>query len=399
VIQKESEKPTSSATLQEKVAFLGKCYAYANEQFEKSDEAKKEIIEVNKAIYGGTDASVMEVYREGRELSLAYFASLYKNLGTTFDAFIYESEVADPGLTLVREYLARGVFEESEGAIVYKGEQDGLHTRVFVNKEGLPTYEAKELGNYEKKLKLLPEASHYVVITASEQKEYFKVINTVAEKIHTDLVGKLTHVSHGMLRLTSGKMSSRTGNVIGGEELLNEIREHVRSKIEDMRVPDAKKEELLTSIAVGAIKFSILKIAPGKDIIFDFEKSISFEGDSGPYLQYTHARLCALLDKAEEAQIDFEHGYVVDHPEAELEKVIIGYSEVLKRAYTDLGPQHIVQHLLLLTRVFNSMYARVQIVNQESVDTSRYYVMLASATKQILAHGLYVLGIDQPERM
>lgn len=399
VMQKESEKPVESATLQEKVTFLGKCYAYANEQFEISEEAKKGIIEVNKAIYAGTDARVMEVYAEGRALSLEYFDSLYGKLGTTFNTFIYESEVSEPGLALVREYVKKGIFEESEGAIVYKGEQDGLHTRVFVNKEGLPTYEAKDLGNYEKKLQLLPNASHYVVITASEQKEYFKVINKVAEKIHTSLVGKLTHISHGMMRLASGKMSSRTGNVIGGEDLLNEIKEHLKSKIEDMRVEESNKESLLNAIAVGAIKFSILKIAPGKDIIFDFEKSISFEGDSGPYLQYTHARLCALLDKAEEKGIDFEHGYVVENPEHELEKVIIGYKEVLEKTFIDLGPQHVIQHLLLLTRVFNNMYARVQIVNEESVDTSRYYVMLASATKHILAHGLYVLGITAPERM
>jgi arginyl-tRNA synthetase len=189
-----------------------------------------------------------------------------------------------------------------------------------------------------------------VVITAKEQDEYFKVINKVSEKIHTDLVGKLTHIGHGMMRLPSGKMSSRTGNVIGGEDLLEMIAETIREKVKEMRVEDADKEQLVNDIAVGAIKFSILKIAPGKDIAFDFEKSISFEGDSGPYLQYTHARLCALLDNASSKEIDFEHGYVVTTPERELEKVIVGYQEVLEKAYNDLGPHHIVQHLLLLTR-------------------------------------------------
>jgi arginyl-tRNA synthetase len=399
VMQKASEKPTQNASLKDKVTFLGKCYAYANEQFETNEEAKKGIIEVNKAIYGATDVKVMEVYAEGRALSLEYFDDLYKKLGTTFDAFIYESEVSDTGLAIVKEYLAKGVFEESEGAIVYKGEQDGLHTRVFVNKEGLPTYEAKDLGNYEKKLELVPHASHYVVITAKEQDEYFKVINKVSEKIHTDLVGKLTHIGHGMMRLPSGKMSSRTGNVIGGEDLLEMIAETIREKVKEMRVEDTEKEQLVNDIAVGAIKFSILKIAPGKDIAFDFEKSISFEGDSGPYLQYTHARLCALLDNASSKEIDFEHGYVVTTPERELEKVIVGYQVVLEKAYSDLGPHHIVQHLLLLTRTFNSMYARVQIVNENDIDGSRYYVMLAEATKNILAHGLSVLGMVAPKRM
>lgn len=399
VMKKESEKPSEQASLKDKVSFLGMCYAYANSEFEANDEAKKEIIEVNKAIYGGTNQKVMEVYAEGRALSLAYFDGLYERLDTTFDAFIYESEVSDEGLAIVQEYLKRGIFEESEGAIVYKGEQDGLHTRVFINKEGLPTYEAKDLGNYEKKLALLPHASHYVVVTASEQKEYFKVINTVAEKIHPELRGKLTHITHGMMRLPSGKMSSRTGNVIGGEDMLEMIAEKIREKVTEMRVVESEKEQLVNDIAVGAIKFSILKIAPGKDIAFDFEKSISFEGDSGPYLQYTHARLSALLDKAEIAGIDFEHGYVVSTPEKELEKVLIGYSEVLEKTYQDLGPHHVIQHLLLLTRVFNNLYARMQIINENDIDGSRYYVMLAQATKNVLAHGLNLLGIKAPKRM
>ena len=399
VMKKVAEKPAPDASLKTKVEFLGMCYAHAHGEFERSEEAKNEIIAVNKAIYSGNDVAVMEVYAEGRALSLEYFDSLYKQLGTTFDSFIYESEVSDPGLALVHEYLKKGVFEESEGAIVYKGEQDGLHTRVFVNKEGLPTYEAKDLGNYEKKLALLPNASHYVVVTASEQNEYFKVINKVTEKIHTELTGKLTHISHGMMRLPGGKMSSRTGNVIGGEDLLNTIKETITEKVKEMRVGDEEKEQLVNDIAVGAIKFSILKIAPGKDIAFDVDKSVSFEGDSAPYLQYTHARLCALLDKAHELGISFEHGYVVGTHERELEKTIIGYKETLEKTYCELGPHHLVQYLLTLTRSFNSMYARTQIIDENNKDKSMYYVMLATATKNILAHGLNVLGIRAPKRM
>ncbi len=398
-MKKVAEKPAEDAPLKDKIAFLGACYAYANGEYETNDEAKYDIIEVNRAIYEGTNPEVMSVYAEGRALSLAYFDSLYVKLGTTFDAFIYESEVSDPGLAIVKEYLAKGVFEESEGAIVYKGEQDGLHTRVFVNAQGLPTYEAKDLGNYEKKLELVPDASHYVVVTASEQNEYFKVINKVSEKIHPKLIGKLTHISHGMMRLKEGKMSSRIGNVIGGEDMLEMITERLKDKMVDMRVDETRKVELTNDIAVGAIKFSILKIAPGKDIAFDFDKSISFEGDSGPYLQYTHARLCALLDKAHETGISFEHGYVVSEPERELERTLIAYTNVLEKTYNDLGPHHVVQYLLLLTRVFNSLYARVQIVDETDKDKSSYYVMLAEATKITLAHGLNILGIKAPERM
>jgi arginyl-tRNA synthetase len=397
VMKKKEEKPKETASLKEKVTFLGECYAFANTVFETDEVAKQEIIEVNKAIYEGSNAEVMEVYAEGRALSLEYFDELYKKLGTTFDAFIYESEVADPGLAIVKANMGT-IFEESEGAVVYKGEQDGLHTRVFVNSVGLPTYETKDLGNYERKVALAPEAYRYVTVTAVEQNDYFKVVNKVEEKIHPELAGKLVHISHGMMRLSTGKMSSRTGNVIGGEDLLDQVTEKIGERIKEMRVEEKDRAKLANDIAVGAVKFSILKQAPGKDTVFDFEKSISFEGDSGPYLQYTHARLSALLDKAAEADIEFE-SYVIENPERALEQVIIGYTLALEKAYRDLGPHHIVQHLLLLSRAFNSMYGRVQIVDENNKETSAYYCMLAQAVKNILAHGLSTLGIVAPERM
>lgn len=396
VMKKESEKPESSASLQEKIEFLGKCYAFANNAFETDENAKAEIIEVNKAIYAGTDAKVVEVYAEGRALSLEYFDQLYAMLGTAFDAFIYESEVADPGLAIVKANMGT-IFEESDGAIVYKGEQDGLHTRVFVNSVGLPTYETKDIGNYERKVSLLPNADAYVVVTAAEQKDYFKVVNTVEAKLHPELANKLVHISHGMMRLSTGKMSSRTGNVIGAYDLLDQVTDALESRMEDMKVESSIKEKLIRDIAVGAVKFSILKQSPGKDTVFDFEKSLSFEGDSGPYLQYTHARICAVLDKAAASGIEIE-SYVIETPERELEQAIIGYANVLDRAFEDLGPHHIVQHLLKVTRAFNSMYARQQIVGDDK-EKSAYYVMLATAVRNILAHGLHTLGIVAPERM
>ena len=397
VMQKENEKPKADAELKDKVSFLGMCYAFANGEFENNEKSKTEINLVNKAIYDGSDPKVMEVYAEGRALSLEYFDKLYEKLGTTFDKTIFESEVADEGAEIVKANMGK-IFEESEAAVVYKGEQDGLHTRVFLTAQGLPTYEAKELGNYEKKLESLPEASFYVVITANEQNEYFKVINKVTEKIHPELTDRLVHIGHGMMRLPTGKMASRTGNVIGAEDLLDMITEKLKEKLADKVVAFSDSDKLLNDIAVGAIKFSILKQAPGGDIVFDFDKSISFEGDSGPYLQYTHARICTLLEKAKEAGINTE-SYVVENPERELEQVLIGYRQTLEKSYKDLGPHHIVQYLLSLTRAFNAMYGRTQIVDVNNKEGSAYYVMLATATQKILSHGLHTLGIKAPERM
>lgn len=405
------ELPADDATLSEKVELLGKAYATGTQMLADDESLKAEINEINKKIFTRSDEEINRVYDMGRKWSLDYFDMLYEKLGTKFDHYIFESEVADEGVRIVKENIGN-VFEESEGAIVFKGEDVGLHTRVFINSQGLPTYEAKELGNTYKKEELVPGAVQSVVVTGKEIDEYFKVMKAVIEKIDKPLGDRLLHVSHGMLRLPDGKMSSRKGTIIPAEELIELVKEQLRGqRYSEMdkdehnldlsrsgSTPDRLKDDKLANdVAVGAIKFSILKSTPGKDMVFDFDKSISFEGDSGPYLQYTHARICALLDKAHDAGIDIE-SYVIENPERELEGAIIGYSQVLEKAFKDLGPHHIVQHLLLLTRAFNNMYGRVQIVGEDK-EKSAYYVMLSHAVKNILAHGLYTLGIIAPSRM
>jgi arginyl-tRNA synthetase len=393
----EEKAPKEDTPLREKVAFLGRAYAYGSSQLETDEKAKQEMTVINKAIFARSDEVINHLYDMGRTWSMDYFETMYTKLGTKFDHYIFESEVADDGVRIVKEHIG-DVFTESDGAVVFKGEDVGLHTRVFINSQGLPTYEAKELGNTYKKAALVPNALRSIVVTAKEIDEYFKVIQAVLRKIDAPLGEKLTHMSHGMLRLPEGKMSSRTGNIIPAEELIDMVSERIISRLDDMKVVDEDKATLVNDIAVGAIKFAILKSAPGKDMIFDFEKSLSFEGDSGPYLQYTHARLCALLDKARVGGIDLE-SYSVEHPERALEQVIIGYTNVLEKAYQDLGPHHIVQYLLLLTRAFNNMYGRIQIIDESDKEKSAYYVMLSQAVKNILAHGLYTLGIKAPERM
>lgn len=397
MIQKKNEIPKEDTTLRDKATFLGECYAYAYSQFEENEKVKEEVTTINQAIYAKNDEEINKLYEMGRAWSLAYFDELYLMFGTSFDAFIYESEVSEPGIKIVQAFLKQGLFEESEGAVVYKGEQDGLHTRVFINQKGLPTYEAKDLGNYEKKLELLPNAYKYVVITANEQNDYFKVINTVAQKIHPDLQGKLIHIGHGLLRLPEGKMSSRKGNVLGAEDMIEMVGDKVKERMVSFEASEEEKDELVTDIALGAIKFSILKQAPGKDTIFDLEKSISFEGDSGPYLQYTHARMNALLQKADEAGIQADTTHTTELGN-ELSRLLLTYPQVLAKAYGDLGPHHIVNYLLLLTRAFNSLYGATQFIDKEKKE-SGYYILLTQATKNILAHGLETLGMVAPSKM
>ncbi len=368
---------------------LFEAYAYGHKMSEESEPAKLEIIELNKKIYSREDAEVNKLYDAGKQESLDYFEQMYKKLGTKFDYYFFESEAGPFGKRVVEEH--QDIFKVGErGAVVYEGEQDGLHTRVFINSEGLPTYEAKELGLAKIKYDKYPY-DYSIVVSANEISEYFKVLLAVMRKILPDLANKTRHVSHGMLRLPSGKMSSRTGNVIAAEDLLNEVKSKIKEKIKDNNLTD----EVLTQIAVGAVKYSILKQDSSKDIIFDFDKSLSFEGSSGPYLQYTFARTQSVLDKAKNEKIEIK----LDKPEevGEIEKLLVRYPEVVYRSGEELAPHHLVTYLTELASSFNAYYANNKIVSEE--ENSAYRVALTAAVGQVLKNGLNLLGIVALDRM
>lgn len=395
ILKLEKEKPDQSESEKKQVAFLGKAYVYGSNAYEENPESKKEINELNKTIYEKSDSKVNELYSWGREVSLKYFETIYKKLGTKFDLYFFESEIAPIGMFVVEELLAKGILENSDGAVVFKGEQYGLHTRVFLTSKGLPTYETKELGLTKAKFDRR-DFNQSIVITASEQKDYFSVVLKVLEFVDHRAAHRTRHITHGMMRFAEGKMSSRKGNVITGESLIADVEKLVQEKVKDRDIPQEEKDTIAEQVAVGAIKYSILKQSPGKDIIFDFNKSLSFEGDSGPYLQYTHARISSVLRKAVEAGIsqdDFE-------PEAptELEHILAAFPDVVERAQKELAPQLIVTYLTNLASAFNHYYAENVIVDANKPE-SAYRVRLTSVLKGVFQEGLFLLGIKAPEKM
>src|SRR3989344_6465982 len=209
-------------SLEKRIQFMGESYAESNRAYEEDEKAKEEIASLNKKIFA-LDAEVADIYSKGRGWSLEYFENIYKRLGAKFDFYYFEREVGETGLQLVKEYLDRGVFEKSDGAIVFPGEKYGLHRRVFINSEGLPTYEAKELGLAPTKYKNFPYDLS-VIVTGSEIIDYFKVLIAALKEIYPSLAEKTRHVAHGMVRLAHGKMSSRTGEVMRAENLLDEVK-------------------------------------------------------------------------------------------------------------------------------------------------------------------------------
>jgi len=380
---------------EEPIAYIGRVYVEGDKAFESDPVLAQNIKDLNKSIFDRSDEKINKLYDWGKAESLKYFEKVYAMLGVNFAYQFLESEMAPLGMFIAEEFLAKGVFEKSEGAVVFKGEQYGLHTRVFINSQGLPTYETKELGLTKRKMELYP-FDLSIVVTANEQNDYFKVLLKVIEFVFPTIANKMRHISHGMLRFASGKMSSRKGNVITGESLIHEVENVVKDKISTRELTSVEKKNILDTVALAAIKFSILKQSPGSDIIFDMEKSLSFEGDSGPYLQYSSVRGHSVLHKAQKEGIAV--GGNAPKDVSEFEKLLCRFPDVVEHATSELAPQQIVTYLLQLSGAFNSYYATNKIVDTTD-PTSSYKVALTQSFVQIMNHGLSLLGISVPEKM
>jgi len=373
---------------------LAHAYVTGNSAYEDDEQARAEIVEFNKMVYE-TASDIADDYQTGRKISLEHFEELYKLLGTKFDFYFFESQTAGPGRALVKEGLAREIFEESEGAVVFKGEEHGLHTRVFLTKDGLPTYEAKELGLIELKGEKWP-FDLSITTTAVEQQEYFKVVYKVASLLLPEISERLEHVSHGMMLLSSGKMSSRKGNVVTGESLLTDMLLRAREKVAERDLVEDEKGDIAEAVAVAAIKFSVLKQRAGKNITFDPEESLSFEGDSGPYLQYAHTRAVSVLRKAEVEKY-VPSAELAPQGTTQLEQLLYRFPSVVERAQKEREPHHVTTYLLELASAWNSWYAAEKII--EDAPTTSYKLAIAKAFAQTMHNGLYLLGIRAPERM
>jgi arginyl-tRNA synthetase len=389
--------PKDSAKLSEKIAFLGKSYVLGSQRYEDDKCAAEEIKDINKKVFEGSDKDINNLYKKGKKWSLEHFDEVYEKLGTKFDHFVLESSVISDAEKIVREFLKKGVFEESNGAIIFPGEKHGLHTRVFISSQGLPTYETKDIGLAKKKMSLEKGLTSSLIVTANEQDAYFQVVFKALEYIFPEYAAISKHIGHGMMRFASGKMSSRAGNIITAESLIEEVEKLVEAKIVEQKLTEKEKKEIKDVVSIGAIKYSILRQAIGGDIIFDLEKSISFEGDSGPYLQYAYTRAKSILEKAKTEKVK---PILKKMPGeiTELETILCRFSEIVERSGKEQAPHYIATYLIELARVFNAYYAKFKIVDAKD-EYSPYKVALTSAFAQVMENGLKILGIKVPERM
>ena len=356
--------------VKEKVELLGKAYTAGSKAHETDKQAKKEIGEINKQIYAvlsshaelllaqaSVSASssneipkrvrddrndILELYQTTRQWSLDYFSDIYKRVYTHYDRYYFESEVFESGKKNVLEGLKKGIFTRSEGAVIFPGEKFGLHNRVFVTGEGNPTYEGKDMGLAPLQFnKYHPDLIIHIV--GPEQAEYFKVVFEALYQLNPQMKNKQFHLIYGWVKLKKGKMSSRLGNVVLGEWLIDEAKQKIYNILQkneskddvkasnnnvilsnsegssydldkDSHLPagevglhgndkgfgysENEKEQIAETAAIAAVKYSFLKVSTQQEIAFDIEESVNFEGDSGPYLLYTYARAKSVLRKS-----------------------------------------------------------------------------------------------------
>ncbi|MEK7664042.1 MAG: arginine--tRNA ligase [Patescibacteria group bacterium] len=382
-----------------KIKDLSFAYAYGAKEYESNNSVKEEIKGINEKVYERSDKEINKLYNQGKKWSLKHFDEIYRRLGTEFDYYFFESEVAGIGKKIVEESLKKGIFKKGDkGAIVFKGEKHGLHTRVFINSDGLPTYEAKELGLAKVKYNRC-KYDKSVIVTANEQNEYFKVVLSAMSEVFPDLAQRTLQIGHGMMRLPEGKMSSRMGQVVTTESLIEKAKELIIQKIADRGFTAQGKSVIAEQVAIGALKYSILKQSIGSNIIYDFEKSISFEGDSGPYLQYSFARANSVLEKAKKEKIKSDPNLRI-HPNDpnNLERIMIHFPEVVEEAGLKYEPHLISSYLIELAREFNNYYAKNKIVDKND-EFSPYKIALTEAFSIIIKNGLYLLGINVLNKM
>lgn len=376
----------------DKAHLLGKGYSLGCTEYE---ENKNEIDKLNQDLYD-KKPEVMPDYLLTREWSLGYYDEFYRRFGTKFNKLFFESEIAEKGKNIV-ESLVGKIFQRSEGAIIFDGEKYGLHKRVFETALGTPTYEGKELGlAYEQKSAF--EYDRNIHVVANEQAGYFKVVIKAMELMDEWFYKKQFHLSMGMVQLVGKKMSSRTGEIITVDSLLDEVKSTIRPLIKSNDFTKSEIEDVAEAVTLGSVKFSILKTDPTSNSIFDIKKSVDINGDSGPYLQYTYARGVSVLNKTkikEQKNIN-EIPTDINEEEMALIKEFYRFEEKIVEAGIRYSPSVIAEYILGVARKYNEFYAKNRIIDQKE---EVFRIFLTKTMTSIIETGLNLLGIETVEKM
>lgn len=377
------------------------------------EQAKKEAPSIKAAhemlvAWEKEDPQVRDLWKMMNGWVYAGFDQTYAALGITFDVVDHESETYILGKELVQKGLDMGVFErEADGSVWCDLTADGLDRKLVLRGDGTSVYITQDLGTAERRFANYNLDSH-VYVVGNEQDYHFQVLKLILKKLGFDWADQIYHLSYGMVELPEGKMKSREGTVVDADDLIETMYQEAKKTSEESGkladLPEDEKEKLYRMIGLGALKYFIIKVDPKKTMLFNPKESIDFNGNTGPFIQYTHARICSILRKASETGISFGAADVADTlvpsaKEVRLVKLLGLYPAKVGEAVASLSPAVIANYAYELAKEFNQYYHDTQILKEPDQALLKYRLVLIATLAHTLKTAMKVLGIDLPERM
>ena len=352
------------------------------------------------------DKDVVALWKMMNDWVYKGFETTYKNIGVDFDSYYYESNTYLLGKEFIAEGLKTGVFfAKDDGSVWCDLTADGLDEKIVLRSDGTAVYMTQDIGTAIQRLKDCPDVGGMVYTVGNEQDYHFKVLFLILKKLGFDWAKNLFHLSYGMVDLPSGKMKSREGTVVDADDLIAEMATTAQEISQDLGKLEGytkeEKKDIYRIIGLGALKYYILKVDPKKRILFDPKESVDFQGNTGPFIQYTYARIQAILRKVDfDASVTLSADKVSLHPkEKELIKQLELFPDVIQQAAANHSPAMVANFTYDLVKEFNSFYQNVSILGADEQNEKILRVQLAQSVSSTLKNAFDLLGIEVPERM
>lgn len=377
-------------------------------QGKSEDEAKKEapiFLEAQEMLrqWEAHEPKVIELWQKMNGWVYDGFAKTYKRLGVAFDEYLYESNTYILGKDIVEDGLNKGVFYKREdGSVWIDLTAEGLDEKLVLRSDGTSVYITQDLGTAIERFKNNPTLEELTYVVGNEQDYHFKVLFLILKKLGYSWADALHHLSYGMVDLPNGKMKSREGTVVDADDLMQEVYNTAKEISEELGkldgMSDDEKAELYETIAMGALKYYILKVDPKKRILFDPKESVDFNGNTGPFIQYTFARIQSLLRKESPKEFD-ANAIELNDAEKEIIRALYDFEDTIEKAATEMSPALIANYVYELVKLFNSFYQNNPILKNEDENVKNFRLYLSQWVANTIQNSLRLLGIGVPERM